>query len=105
MNLPNFICKNVLDLHFVVRNFANFVHSVPVWMRSHFQRPPISNFVEVCEFFGWSIYLFYRFFQDNKTAIYCAVEKGNTAILKLLLDSKPDLEIVAKVRELRVHLF
>lgn len=35
--------------------------------------------------------------QERKTALYIAVEKGNTAIIKLLLGANPDLEISTKV--------
>lgn len=34
--------------------------------------------------------------KDKKTAIYTAVEKGNTAVVKLLLSSNPDLEVTTK---------
>lgn len=37
------------------------------------------------------------FFQDRKTAMYTAVEKGNIPVLKLLLTANPDLEIATKV--------
>lgn len=37
--------------------------------------------------------------KDRKTAIYTAVEKGNTAIVKLLLNANPDLEVTTKVRD------
>lgn len=35
--------------------------------------------------------------KDKKSAIYIAVEKGNINIVKLLLNSNPDLEIATKV--------
>lgn len=38
--------------------------------------------------------------QERKTALYIAVEKGNTAIIKLLLGANPDLEISTKVSSL-----
>jgi ankyrin repeat protein len=36
--------------------------------------------------------------QDRKTALYWAVEKGNYAMVKLILGVNPDLEIATKVR-------
>ena len=36
-------------------------------------------------------------FQEGKTALYWAVEKGHTEITRLLLDNDPDLEISNKV--------
>lgn len=35
--------------------------------------------------------------KDRKTAVYTAVEKGHLAVLKLLLQSNPDLELSTKV--------
>lgn len=34
--------------------------------------------------------------KERKTAIYIAVEKGNVAIVKMLLNANPDLEITSK---------
>lgn len=35
--------------------------------------------------------------KDRKTALYMAVEKGNVAVVKMLLNANPDLEIATKV--------
>lgn len=43
--------------------------------------------------------------KDRKTAVYNAVEKGHTGILKLLLHSNPDLELTTKVRILYNCMF
>lgn len=36
--------------------------------------------------------------KDRKTAIYIAVEKGYVAIVKMLLNANPDLEIATRVK-------
>jgi len=35
--------------------------------------------------------------KDRRTAVYTAVEKGNNAVVKLLLSANPDLEVSTKV--------
>lgn len=40
------------------------------------------------------------FFQDQKTALYWAVEKGHVAIGKVLLDYHADTEITNKVQHI-----
>lgn len=39
-----------------------------------------------------------KIFQDNKTALYWATEKGYVDIVRLILSANPNCEIATKVR-------
>lgn len=45
-----------------------------------------------------------RRFQDNKTALYWAVEKGNAPMVRDILQCNPDTETCTKVRAAHVDL-